>query len=234
MKNNVTKPNVTLARKKIVAEMMALNPGIKAAELSKKLNVSVETISNYRTDPDVIDMVYDRFMEIAGVHLPQVLMAQIEEAKRGNTRAAELILKHFGKLQDTLVLKVESPFMQHLKVADTEDAEIVEDVAIDIGNSFEVKDQDMLPPLPERDPLNDTPNTVARRQNKALRDAELRSKRTYADDKKRKAANERKRLRYRANKVGLKPLPPGKPTPQARKKWLDELHRRETGNIEGK
>jgi hypothetical protein len=234
MKNNVTKPNVTLARKKIVAEMMALNPGIKAAELSKKLNVSVETISNYRTDPDVIDMVYDRFMEIAGVHLPQVLMAQIEEAKRGNTRAAELILKHFGKLQDTLVLKVESPFMQHLKVADTEDAEIVEDVAIDIGNSFEVKDQDMLPPLPERDPLNDTPNTVARRQNKALRDAELRSKRTYAEDKKRKAANERKRLRYRANKVGLKPLPPGKPTPQARKKWLDELHRRETGNIEGK
>ena len=161
-------------------------------------------------------------------------MAQIEEAKRGNTRAAELILKHFGKLQDTLVLKVESPFMQHLKVADTEDAEIVEDVAIDIGNSFEVKDQDMLPPLPERDPLNDTPNTVARRQNKALRDAELRSKRTYADDKKRKAANERKKLRYRANKVGLKPLPPGKPTPQARKKWLDELHRRETGNIEGK
>ena len=234
MKNNVTKPNVTLARKKIVAEMMALNPGIKAAELSKKLNVSVETISNYRTDPDVIDMVYDRFMEIAGVHLPQVLMAQIEEAKRGNTRAAELILKHFGKLQDTLVLKVESPFMQHLKVADTEDAEIVEDVAIDIGNSFEVKDQDMLPPLPERDPLNDTPNTVARRQNKALRDAELRSKRTYAEDKKRKAANERKKLRYRANKVGLKPLPPGKPTPQARKKWLDELHRRETGNIEGK
>mgnify|MGYP003135175082 FL=1 len=234
MKNNVTKPNVTLARKKIVAEMMALNPGIKAAELSKKLNVSVETISNYRTDPDVIDMVYDRFMEIAGVHLPQVLMAQIEEAKRGNTRAAELILKHFGKLQDTLVLKVESPFMQHLKVADTEDAEIVEDVAIDIGNSFEVKDQDMLPPLPERDQLNDTPNTVARRQNKALRDAELRSERTYAEDKKRKAANERKRLRYRANKVGLKPLPPGKPTPQARKKWLDELHRRETGNIEGK
>ena len=234
MKNNVTKPNVTLARKKIVAEMMALNPGIKAAELSKKLNVSVETISNYRTDPDVIDMVYDRFMEIAGVHLPQVLMAQIEEAKRGNTRAAELILKHFGKLQDTLVLKVESPFMQHLKVVDTEDAEIVEDVAIDIGNSFEAKDQDMLPPLPERDPLNDTPNTVARRQNKALRDAELRSKRTYADDKKRKAANERKKLRYRANKVGLKPLPPGKPTPQARKKWLDELHRRETGNIEGK
>ena len=228
MKNNVTKANATLARKKIVAELIALNPNIKTSELSNKLSVSTDTINNYRSDPDVIDMIYDRFMEVAGIHLPEVLMAQIEEAKRGNTRAAELILKHFGKLQDTLVLKVESPFMQHLKIADVDEAEIVEDVAMDIGNSFEVKDQDMLPPLPERDPLNDTPNAVARRHNKALRDAELKSKKTYADKKKRKAANERKRLRYRANKVGLKPLPPGKPTPQARKEWLDELHRRET------
>ena len=228
MKNNVTKSNSTLARKKMVAELIALNPNIKTSELSNKLSVSTDTINNYRSDPDVIDMIYDRFMEVAGIHLPEVLMAQIEEAKRGNTRAAELILKHFGKLQDTLVLKVESPFMQHLKIADVDEAEIVEDVAMDIGNSFEVKDQDMLPPLPERDPLNDTPNAVARRHNKALRDAELKSKKTYADKKKRKAANERKRLRYRANKVGLKPLPPGKPTPQARKEWLDELHRRET------
>ena len=228
MKNNVTKSKATLARKRIVAELIALNPDIKTVDICKKLNISSVTLSTYKTDPVVIDMIYDRFMEVAGIHLPEVLMAQIEEAKRGNTRAAELILKHFGKLQDTLVLKVESPFMQHLKVADVDEAEIVEDVAMDIGNSFEVKDQDMLPPLPERDPLNDTPNTVARRHNKALRDAELKSKRTYADNKKRKAANERKRLRYRANKVGLKPLPPGKPTPQARKEWLDELHRRET------
>jgi hypothetical protein len=118
--------------------------------------------------------------------------------------------------------------MQHLKVADVDEAEIVEDVAIDIGESFEVKDQDNLPPLPERDPRNDHPRAVVREQNKALKKAEKKSKRTYIDNKKRKAANARKRLRYRANKVGLKPLPPGKPTPQARKEWLDELHRRET------
>ena len=228
MKNNVTKANATLARKKIVAELIALNPNIKTSELSNKLSVSTDTINNYRSDPDVIDMIYDRFMEVAGIHLPEVLMAQIEEAKRGNTRAAELILKHFGKLQDTLVLKVESPFMQHLKVADVDAAEIVEDVAIEIGESFEVKDQDKLPPLPERNPRNDHPNSVVFQQNKSLKKAEKKYKRTYVDNKKRKAANARKRLRYRANKVGLKPLPPGKPTPQARKEWLDELHRRET------
>ena len=220
MKNNVTKSNSTYARKKMIAELIAMNPNITSSKIASELNVSLATINNYRANPEVIDMIYDRFMEVAGIHLPEVLMAQIEEAKRGNTRAAELILKHFGKLQDTLVLKVESPFMQHLKVVDTEDAEIVEDVAIDIGESFEVKGQDMLPPLPERDPINDRPRAKVMQENREL-------KRTYADNKKKKSANARKRLRYRANKVGLKPLPPGKPTPQVRKEWLDELQRRE-------
>ena len=61
MKNNVTKANATLARKKIVAELIALNPNIKTSELSNKLSVSTDTINNYRSDPDVIDMVYYRF-----------------------------------------------------------------------------------------------------------------------------------------------------------------------------
>tara|TARA_R110002020_G_scaffold128614_1_gene288261 strand:+ start:115 stop:798 length:684 start_codon:yes stop_codon:yes gene_type:complete len=227
MKNNVTITNSTLDRKKLCAELIALNPEITSSKLAKELGVSLATINNYRSDIAVIDMIYDRFMEVAGIHLPEVLMAQIEEAKRGNTRAAELILKHFGKLQDTLVLKVESPFMQHLKVVDTEEAEIVEDVAMDIGASFEVKDQDMLPPLPERDPINDKPRAKVLKDNREL-------KQKYTDVKKKKSANERKRLRYRANKVKLKPLPPGKPTPQARKEWLDELHRRERESLQGK
>ena len=205
----------------MIAELIAMNPNITSSKIASELNVSLATINNYRANPEVIDMIYDRFMEVAGIHLPEVLMAQIEEAKRGNTRAAELILKHFGKLQDTLVLKVESPFMQHLKVVDTEDAEIVEDVAIEIGQSFEIKGQDTLAPLPERDPINDRRRSKVMQENREL-------KRTYADNKKKKSANARKRLRYRANKVGLKPLPPGKPTPQARKEWLDELQRRET------
>ena len=221
MKNNVTRDNSTLARKKIVSNLIALNPNISSSKIAKELNIHIETVKKYRSDPNVIDMIYDRFMEVAGIHLPEILLAQIEEAKRGNTRAAELILKHFGKLQDTLVLKVESPFMQHLKTSDVEDAEIIEDIAVDIGESFEIKDQDMLPPLPERDPINDTPKSKVRSDKKVLDDK-------YIDVKRKKSANIRKRLRMRAKKVKLKPLPPGKPTPEARRKWLDELHRRET------
>ena len=228
MKNNVTKYKSMLHRKKIVAELIALNPNISCAKIAKELNVHIDTIVNYRADPAVIDMIYDRFMEVAGIHLPEILLAQIEEAKRGNTRAAELILKHFGKLQDTLVLKVESPFMQHLKVSDTEEAEIVTDsIAMDIGESFEIKDQDMLPPLPERDPINDTPRSKTFKDNKALKEK-------YIDVKKKKSANIRKKLRNSAKKVKLKPLPPGKPTPEARRKWLDELHKRETKLLQKK
>ena len=228
MKNNVTKHKETLHRKKLVAELIATNPNIGSAEIAKKLNIHRNTVINYKSDPKVIDMIYDRFMEVAGIHLPEILVAQIEEAKRGNTRAAELILKHFGKLQDTLVLKVESPFMQHLKIAEVEDAEIVTDsIAMDIGDSFEIKDQDMLPPLPERDPINDTPRSKTFKDNKALKEK-------YIDVKKKKSANIRKKLRNRAKKVKLKPLPPGKPTPEARRKWLDELHKRETKLLQKK
>ena len=104
MKNNVTKSNSTLARKKLVADMIATNPNITSSQIAKQLNVSLATINNYRSNSEVIDMIYDRFMEVAGIHLPEILLAQIEEAKRGTTRAAALIIKHFGKLQDPLVL----------------------------------------------------------------------------------------------------------------------------------
>ena len=227
MKNNVTRDNSTLARKKIVSNLIALNPNISSSKIAKELNIHIDTVQKYRSDPKVIDMIYDRFMEVAGIHLPEILMAQIEEAKRGNTRAAELILKHFGKLHDVLVLKVESPFMQHLKVSDTEEAEIVEDMAVEIGESFEIKDQDKLPPLPERDPINDTPLSKVIKDNKDYES-------TYIAIKKRAAANARKKLRNRAKKVKLKLLPSNRPTPEARRKWLDELHKRETKLLQKK
>ena len=227
MKNNVTRDNSTLARKKIVSNLIALNPNISSSKIAKELNIHIDTVQKYRSDPKVIDMIYDRFMEVAGIHLPEILMAQIEEAKRGNTRAAELILKHFGKLHDVLVLKVESPFMQHLKVSDTEEAEIVEDMAVEIGESFEIKDQDKLPPLPERDPINDTPFSKVIKDNKDYES-------TYIAIRKRAAANDRKKLRNRAKKVKLKLLPSNRPTPEVRRKWLDELHKRETKLLQKK
>jgi len=219
MKNNVTKSKATLARKRIVAELIALNPDIKTVDICKKLNISSVTLSTYRTDPDVIDMIYDRFMEVAGIHLPQVLMAQIEEAKRGNTRAAELILKHFGKLQDTLVLKVESPFMQHLKVN-----EINQDNFADAEFSVVTDEPIELPP---RNHENDRPIARTTYENKKV---DYLKKDVPRYKKYLRNKQTRKKLVDRAKVVGLKPLPPGRPTEAARRKWMNELIRLEKNN----
>ena len=57
-------------------------------------------------------------MDIAGKHMPEVILAQIRDAKEGNTQAATLVLKHFGKFQDTITIRVEAPFNQFLKSKD--------------------------------------------------------------------------------------------------------------------
>jgi hypothetical protein len=165
-----------------------------------------------------INKVYDRFMEIAGNEIPKVIMALIREAKEGNTRAAELVLKHFGKLQDTLVVKVEAPFMQHLK---SKSGEISTNDAIDLGEGLDqalrAVDYEVLP---DRDPKNDHPVSNTRKDFNNTRQAIKIAK---------KDANRNKRysLRSRAKKVGLDPLPPGRPDPAKRRSWLGKLRRLE-------
>ena len=91
-------------------ERIASNPGLKTNHLAEELKVDPYTVRTWKNDVGFISAVYDRFMDIAGKHMPDVIMAQIEEAKAGNTQAATLVLKHFGKFQDTLTIKIESPF----------------------------------------------------------------------------------------------------------------------------
>ena len=118
-------------------ERIAMDPGYETKKLSNELSVHPKTINRWKNDIGFISAVYDRFMDIAGKHMPDVILAQIEEAKAGNTQAATLVLKHFGKFQDTITIKIESPFDQFLKTNNVEEAEIVEvEDAIAIGNSF--------------------------------------------------------------------------------------------------
>ena len=89
--------------KQLVAiERIACDPGLKTKQLSDDLKVDQLTIRKWRNDVKFIEAVYDRFTEVVGKHLPDVIMGQIREAKLGSTPAATLILKHAGKLQDVL------------------------------------------------------------------------------------------------------------------------------------
>ena len=87
-------------------ERIASNPSYATRQLAKDLKVDQYTIRVWKNDVGFISAVYDRFMDIAGKHMPDVILAQIEEAKAGNTQAATLVLKHFGKFQDTLTIKI--------------------------------------------------------------------------------------------------------------------------------
>ena len=194
-------------------ERIAMEPGYDTKKLSKELNVNPKTINRWKRDVGFISAIYDRFMDVAGRYMPEVILAQIREAKAGNTQAATLVLKHFGKFQDTITIKIESPFNQFLKTNNIEEAEIVEvEDAITIGNSFELPETTLV----ERDPINDKPITRVQRENKKL-------SKVYRQKQIKKNRSERYLWLQRANKVGISNLGQGRPSPDKLRAWHNSI-----------
>ena len=107
--------NTKLMKQKMAIEMCAMQPEGTSKHLAKQLGVSYKTMCAWRNNPKFIERTVDRFMELIGKEVPLVMKALVREAKEGNTRSAEIFLKQMGRLQDTLVVKIEAPFTQHLK-----------------------------------------------------------------------------------------------------------------------
>lgn len=202
--------------KNVAIEYIANNPKLQNKQLATALKVSEETLIKWKMNPKFIDAVYDRFMEIAGIELPSIVQSMIREAKEGNVRAAELVLKHFGKLQDQLVIKVESPFMQHLKVHDTDIEEIEvedEDKAKMIASSIEIPQP---VPLPPRNPDKANTNKVIREENISEHYAKLK-------EKQKTSAARRAKWRRRAEKVNVAPLSTGRPSKTQYEVWKQKI-----------
>tara|TARA_Y100000593_G_scaffold88797_1_gene171758 strand:+ start:168 stop:839 length:672 start_codon:yes stop_codon:yes gene_type:complete len=194
-------------------ERLAVDPGYKTTKLCQELKVDPDTIRKWKNNVGFISAVYDRFMDVAGRHMPDVIMAQIREAMAGNTQAATLVLKHFGKFQDSLTIKIESPFDQFLKTNNVEEAELVtEDEAIEFANSFELPERPKIP----RDPINDKPQTRVQRENKKVK--EIYSRQKYLDNR-----NERYSWLRRAKKLGIEPLGAGRPSKEKLRAWRDSI-----------
>ena len=119
--------NLTDIKKKNVStkaiEVLAKNLHMTYEQIANEAGVSKGTISKWMSNPQFIDKVYNRYMELAGTELPSVVQAMIEEAKLGNVHAAKLILEHFGKLEQKLSIKIESNFEKFMSNVDTEEAE---------------------------------------------------------------------------------------------------------------
>ena len=206
------------------AEMKAATPGITYKEIANKIGVTAQTIQEWFKNVNVVDATYDRFMEIAGIRLPKVLDAMLREAEEGNVNAATLVLKHWGKLQDTSIIKIiDSPFEKFIKL-EAIDAEVIEQNGN--GSMAEVleavKEIPITTELPKRNKKNDKPKARAYRQGQRLR-------KSITDSKRKARKNTAYALRKRAAKVGLELLPAARQKNHVRKAWLKELERLEKG-----
>jgi len=205
----------------LTVELLASKPGIKTTEAAKALNCTMETIRAYRRIPAFNEAVYNRYMDISGGKLVNVVAAMIREAERGNVQAANLVLRHYGKLEDKITIRHESPFEKFLKIGHVMEAEVVEVVETmtpeDVSGSFDV-DVD----LPDRDKVNDKLKTRVTNENRAL-------KKVYTEEKRKRkeTATTARQLRIRANKVGMDMLPPGRQRQNVRDEWIRELKNRE-------
>ena len=207
-------------RQRLAIELLASRPALKTVEAAKALECTEETVRSYRRDPAFNDAVYSRFMEISGGKLIDVVDAMIREATKGNVQAATLVLKHYGKLEDKLTIRVESPFEKFLKIGNLDDVVVVEESdAVEIGNMIPVSTN-----LPERDPSNDSPKERTRKENKTVKSIQNGSYKNEGALAKRRAAYN---LRMRAEKVGMPMLPSGRQRKNVREEWMEELVARE-------
>ena len=204
----------------LACEAMASHPNITSEDVAKLVNIHAETVRKYKRIPAFNEAVYNRFMDISGGRLVEVVDSMIREATRGNVQAATLILKHYGKFEDKITVRIESPFEKFLKIGNIDEA-VVEDTeqAMDVGASLEISSD-----LPPRDPINDKPKTRNRRENKVLKDIK---KKSYTEAHRKKRRNDAYLLRARAEKVGLPPLKGGRQRDNVRKDWIRELRNRE-------
>ena len=207
-------------RQRCAIELMASKVGIRTKDAAVELNCTEETIRSYRRSPAFNDAVYSRFMEISGGRLVGVVDSMIREATQGNVQAATLILKHYGKLEDKITLRIESPFEKFLKVNTFTDAEVVDESdAVEIGSSLPITSD-----LPERDPSNDKPIGRIKKEKKAVKAIQDGS---YKDGKRLNRRKKAYNLRVRAEKVGMDVLPAGRQRKNVRDEWIEELEKRE-------
>ena len=215
--SNIAKKNQFSDKQKVAIEYIAANPGITNKELATLIKSKTRTVSGWRTNVKFIDAIYDRFMEVTGRELPALVLALIEEGKQGNVKAIELALKHFGKFQDSVTIKIESPFMQHLKAS-----EITQDNFVDAEFSVVADEPIELPP---RNQVNNRPNSRTIKENIKVKD--IKKKNGPKHKKYLKDLSARRKLVKRAKAVNLEPLPAGRPTEASRRKWMDKLEKLE-------
>ena len=203
---------VKTTQRRRAAELLALNPDMSAKEVADKIQVHQATITNWRQDPNFVDMVYDIYMVEFGAEIPSVLKAMIREAKSGNVQAGRLVLEHSGKLIKNINITIDSPFEKFLKADEIEyqDAEI-QDIVDDIPEIPDVV-------LPERKVEN---------QQMRVREEFSSIKKERKNIKRKLSRNKMYHLKERARAAGVEIMPNGRHTKYAKEAWIAEIEAKE-------
>ena len=218
--------------KKRVIETYCKSPHISMKELAINSNIAYPTLMKWMHDPVFIDQIYKRYMEVAGIELPNVISAMIREAKTGNVQAGRLVLEHFGKLENKIKIQVESPFEKFVKAKEiqAEEAEYIEEDNTEMDsdnrdfiNKLYVESEDTISTLPKRDTESKTKREAREKQQIEYQTQKEIKKARYSSN-----SQTRYQLRKRAKAVGL-PLmtTSGRPLKSEREEWLRELERLE-------
>ena len=227
---NLTKKRDLLKKanlKKLTAiDLLGTRPDMSYTDVCKELDINVSTLKQWREDVVFVEGVYEKYMVTFNSKLPEVLEAMIREAKEGNVQAARLVMDVAGKIVKRINVKIQAPFKQFL---DAQDAEIVD---VDF-NSMDEKIEgvgytptqiiDSIPvskDLPKRNKVNDKPLKRMAKEKKRVK--KIKNNPNLLK-KKKDQFNSWYHIRARAKKVGLAPLPPGKPTKTQRAEWLEKL-----------
>ena len=190
-------------------EIIALKPAVTSKDVAKSVGVSENTMGAWRKNPEFINCCFERFREISGTRLMAVMDAMFTEAEAGNVPAARLILEHYNKLNPTISISIDSPFERFLKAGNINDA---------VLSPMEVLE------LVDSQPDNSNDKVMIKTQEIQLKKSITGA---YKDQKRKQSKRERYALRQRALRVGMDPLPSGRPKPEHRKKWLKQLERLE-------
>ena len=203
---------IKTTQRRRAAELLALNPDMSAKEVADKIQVHQATITNWRQDPNFVDLVYDIYMVEFGAEIPSVLKAMIREAKAGNVQAGRLVLEHSGKLIKNINITIDSPFEKFLKADEIEyqDAEI-QDIVEDIPDIPDVV-------LPERKVEN---------QQMRTREEFSSIKKERKNLKRKLSRNKMYHLKERAKAVGVDILPNGRPKRSVKEAWIAEIEAKE-------
>ena len=210
-------------------EILGTQPNVTGVEICKELDINPSTLAEWKKDIAFVEAVYEKYMVTFNSKLPAVLEAMIREAKEGNVKAGKLVMEVAGKIVKRVNVKIQAPFQQWLDAKDAEIVDINEEIPnvgytpMEVIKSIELKEEN----LPKRNKNNDKPLKRSMKEKKKVKKIQ---KNPNLLKKKKDQFNSWYHLRKRAKKVGLKLLPPGKPTKTQRAEWLDKLKKLEKAN----